>query len=120
MRTNGDQLQQALVTFYAGHGREGCPGRPWKRTRRPGKTEHHGAVVFRVRHTPLETELPAFPQHVPPGDYVVLEVEDQGSGMAPDVLSQSVDPFFTTKEVGAAPAWGYRWCSASYKAIRVF
>src|SRR5207244_6041442 len=45
-------------------------------------------------------------QNVPAGDYVVIDVEDRGCGMPPDVLSQAIDPFFTTKEVGQGTGLG--------------
>ena len=63
-------------------------------------------VEFRLRHQVLTADLPAFPQNVPPGDYAVLEVEDHGSGMSPQVLQQALDPFFTTKDVGQGTGLG--------------
>jgi PAS domain S-box-containing protein len=63
-------------------------------------------VVFRLRHALLTAERPAFPGNVPPGDYVLLEVQDRGEGMTPEVLSQALDPFFTTKEVGQGTGLG--------------
>jgi two-component system cell cycle sensor histidine kinase/response regulator CckA len=63
-------------------------------------------VTFRLRHVVRERPLHAFPESVPPGDYVVLEVEDRGRGMSPEVLNQALDPFFTTKEVGQGTGLG--------------
>jgi two-component system cell cycle sensor histidine kinase/response regulator CckA len=41
-----------------------------------------------------------------PGAWVVLHVEDTGSGIPPDVLAHIWEPFFTTKEVGKGTGLG--------------
>ncbi len=41
-----------------------------------------------------------------PGDYVVLSVEDHGSGIAPEVLPRIFEPFFSTKEQGKGTGLG--------------
>lgn len=43
---------------------------------------------------------------LPIGDYVVLEIEDTGKGMPPDVAAKAFDPFYTTKEVGKGSGLG--------------
>jgi PAS domain S-box-containing protein len=68
--------------------------------------EEPSPLTFRLRQVELSGEQPGFPEHVPAGDYLVLEVQDQGRGMSPDVLNQALDPFFTTKEVGKGTGLG--------------
>src|SRR5262249_18704132 len=65
-----------------------------------------GPITFGLRRRVLATEKAAFPETVPPGDYVILEVIDRGSGMTPEGLSQALDPFFTTKDVGKGTGLG--------------
>ena len=38
--------------------------------------------------------------------YVLVDVEDTGMGMAPDVMLRAFDPFFTTKPIGAGTGLG--------------
>jgi signal transduction histidine kinase len=85
------QLQQALVNL-ALNARDA--------------TTDQSPVTFRLRRAVVASELTGFPDSVPPGDYVVLEVADRGCGMTAEVLNQSLDPFFTTKDVGRGTGLG--------------
>ena len=50
-----------------------------------------------------------------PGDYAVIRVTDDGSGMSPDVLDRAVAPFFTTKNRGSASGLGLSMASSFAK-----
>lgn len=57
--------------------------------------------------------LAGAPAGLAAGEWVVVEVSDNGTGMPPEVLAHALDPFFTTKPVdrgsglGLAQAYGF-------------
>ncbi|RUT33111.1 PAS domain-containing sensor histidine kinase [Arsenicitalea aurantiaca] len=65
-----------------------------------------GAISLRTRN--VEAAEAATLTHIgmPPGDYVLIEVEDTGTGMPPDILEKIFEPFFSTKELGKGTGLG--------------
>jgi two-component system, cell cycle sensor histidine kinase and response regulator CckA len=45
-------------------------------------------------------------REMPAADYVLLEVEDEGTGMSAEVMEKIFEPFFSTKEVGKGTGLG--------------
>ncbi len=43
---------------------------------------------------------------MPIGEYVQVEVEDTGTGIAPEIIDKIFDPFYTTKDVGKGTGLG--------------
>jgi two-component system cell cycle sensor histidine kinase/response regulator CckA len=65
-----------------------------------------GAMTIRTRNL-SSREVSGFGyKPLPEADYVLIEVEDTGTGMTPEVQAKIFEPFFTTKEVGKGTGLG--------------
>ncbi|SHI92012.1 CHASE domain-containing protein [Desulfatibacillum alkenivorans DSM 16219] len=59
-----------------------------------------GLIEVRIYTKELFTPLRVFGQDLPPGKYVCLEVQDNGHGIAPQVMERIFEPYFTTRGFG--------------------
>jgi PAS domain S-box-containing protein len=59
-----------------------------------------GKLTIETSNTELDERYAEVNKDVAPGQYVMIAVSDNGSGMAPEALSKVFEPFYTTKAEG--------------------
>jgi CheY-like chemotaxis protein len=64
-----------------------------------------GSLIVRTSTAEI-TKAPATDEDLKPGSYAVIEIEDTGSGMPPEVVARVFEPFFTTKTGGRGTGLG--------------
>jgi two-component system cell cycle sensor histidine kinase/response regulator CckA len=65
-----------------------------------------GKLTLRAANVTTADSLELAPRGVPPGEYVLIEVRDSGTGIPPEVIDRIFEPFFSTKEVGKGTGLG--------------
>ncbi|MBK3468324.1 ATP-binding protein [Pseudomonas sp. MF6776] len=65
-----------------------------------------GKLVVETSNQVLHREFTVAYPNLEPGDYVMLSVTDNGSGMPQSVISRAFVPFFTTKPIGQGTGLG--------------
>ena len=100
IRVDKRQLEQVIMNLVV-NARDAMPG--------------GGEVRIRTENLRLETDEPRNRVTVPRGDYVLVTVEDEGTGIAPDKLGKIFEPFWTTKKPGEGTGLGL---STAYGIIK--
>jgi PAS domain S-box-containing protein len=65
-----------------------------------------GSISITTANMTLDERYSEQHPEVPPGNYVMIAITDDGHGMKKDVLDRVFEPFFTTKEVGKGSGLG--------------
>jgi len=65
-----------------------------------------GTLTVRTSNVGPEASQANFPGVLPPGEYVLCEVIDTGTGIPPEILDKIWEPFFSTKDVGKGTGLG--------------
>ena len=91
VNTDASQLESALLNLII-NARDAMP--------------EGGKLVVRTENSYLDGSDISTLEPVRAGDYVMLEVRDNGAGMTPQILAKAFDPFFTTKPIGQGTGLG--------------
>ncbi|WP_095170377.1 PAS domain-containing sensor histidine kinase [Pseudomonas sp. Irchel 3H3] len=91
VNTDAGQLENALLNLVI-NARDAMPD--------------GGELLIETANSYLDGSDISTLEPVKAGDYVMLGVRDNGSGMSPRVLAKAFDPFFTTKPIGQGTGLG--------------
>ncbi|WP_206950999.1 hybrid sensor histidine kinase/response regulator [Trinickia acidisoli] len=106
---DANQLESALLNL-AVNARDAMPG--------------GGKLIIETANCSLDESYVSRFDGLEAGQYVMLAVSDTGMGMTKDVLERSMEPFFTTKEIGHGTGLGlsqvYGFVKQSGGHVRIY
>ena len=72
----------------------------------PYRRSTQASIEITLNEETLDQLSAAIHPDLKPGNYVVLKVRDNGTGIPPGIIERIFDPFFTTKETGKGTGMG--------------
>ena len=91
VRTDLSQFEQVLINLCV-NARDAMP--------------EGGTIRVKTRNVTAEEAAAHQQADLPSEDFVMIEVSDTGTGIAPEIMDKIFEPFFTTKEVGKGTGLG--------------
>jgi PAS domain S-box-containing protein len=83
-----------------------------------------GRLTLQASRRTLDKHYTAGVDELMPGEYMLISVNDSGTGMPPEVLAHALEPFFTTKDsskgsgLGLSLVYGFAKQSGGHLSIR--
>lgn len=65
-----------------------------------------GSLLISAQNSMMDEQCAAMTPGACPGPYIHIMVEDNGSGMPPEVMERIFEPFYTTKDIGKGTGLG--------------
>lgn len=79
-----------------------------------------GFINIRASNLQLDAQCASMIAGAKPGPFLLVEIEDTGTGMPPEVVDRIFEPFFTTKEQGRGTGLGLSSALAIIKSHQGF
>lgn len=95
VKADPGQIEQVIINM-AVNARDAMPG--------------GGKLTITTSNLTLVAPIRREHDEVPPGEWVVIEISDNGTGIPPEIIGRIFDPFFSTKEVGKGTGLGLSTC----------
>jgi two-component system cell cycle sensor histidine kinase/response regulator CckA len=91
VRADAGQLEQVIINL-AVNARDAMTG--------------GGKLTIQTQNVRTHEPMQRGADVMPPGNYVMIEIADTGTGIPKDILDRIFEPFFSTKEVGSGTGLG--------------